>query len=99
MGQTLEAWWKVCRNRWKAAMPKFFKVMMKIFACIGGTVITIHIAFNELSIVADQWWTEIEPLILGISLGGAFVCKFTEKKGDVNIPHITDYDKEQHMED
>lgn len=98
MGQTVRAWWIVCRQRWTAAMPRFFKVMMRIFACIGGATIAINTAFTSMGIIPHDWWTEIQPYLIGISVGGCFVCKFTEKKGDVSIPHITDYDKEQHLE-
>lgn len=94
----ISEFWSIAVDRWKEHMPRFFRVMMKVFACIGGSVISIHIGFNELGITPDEWWTEIEPLILGISIGGCFACKFTAEKGNVSIPHITDYDKEQHLE-
>lgn len=97
MGQ-MKSWWEVCKERWKAEMPKFFKVMMRIFASIGTAVITIHITFDQLGIAAHEWWTEAEPLILGIAIGGCCVCKLTEKKGDIEIPSVTGYDKEQNME-
>lgn len=69
--------WTTIRNRWKTNMPKFFKVMMKVFECIGGAVVAIHIGLGQIGITPHDWWTNAEPLILGISIGGCFVCKFT----------------------
>ena len=77
MGEEIKKTGNEALRRWQEKMPRFFKVLMNIFICIGGAVITVHIAFNQLGIVAHEWWTDIEPLVLGISLGGAFVCKFT----------------------
>lgn len=81
MGEKIKKTGNEALRRWQEKMPKFFKVLMNIFICIGGAVITVHIAFNQLGIVAHEWWTDIEPLVLGISLGGAFVCRFTVDGG------------------
>lgn len=86
--------WGTARLRWKKAMPNFFKKMMTVFALVGGTAITVHIAFSELGIQPHEWWEELERYIVGISVGGCFVCKFTVERGNVDIPHITNYDKE-----
>ena len=81
--------WGTMRMRWKKAMPNFFKNMMKVFACVGGTAIAVHIAFNELGITPHEWWTDMERYIVGISVGGSFACKFTVEKGNVDVPHIS----------
>lgn len=77
MGEKIKKTGNEALKRWKEKMPKFFKVLMNVFICIGGAVITVHIAFNQLGIVEHEWWTDIKPLVLGISIGGAFACKFT----------------------
>lgn len=81
MGEIIKSTGNEAVKRWHEKMPRFFKFMMKVFVCIGTSVIGIHIGFSKLGIVADEWWTEIEPLILGISIGGAIVCKFTVDGG------------------
>lgn len=77
MGEQIKKTGNEMKERWQQKMPKFFKAMMMIFICIGGTVVSIHVAFGLLDITAHEWWTEAEPLVLGISIGGAFSCKFT----------------------
>ena len=99
MGQTVKAWWKVCKDRWKSAMPKFFKVVMTICALVGGTAIAINTAFQALGVTPHDWWNDILPYIIGFSVGGGFIAKFTKERGKIDVPHITGYDKEQHMED
>lgn len=90
--------WKTMRERWRQAMPTFFKRMMMVFACVGGAAITVHLAFKGLDITPHEWWNDVLPYLVGISVGGCFVCKFTVAKGKVDIPHIPGYDKEQNLE-
>jgi hypothetical protein len=90
--------WNTMVERWRNAMPGFFKVVMRICILVGGTATAIHIGFRELGITPDAWWDDISRYLIGGSIGGAFVAKFTMKKGNVDVPHITDYDKEQNLE-
>lgn len=92
-----EIWLTLC-NRWKNAMPKFFKVIMWICALISGTALAVNTAIIAGGGTTHEWWNDIYPYLLGIPGGAAFVCKFTQKYAETGDPLVEGYDKETHIE-
>lgn len=70
--------WKELKNRWRNAMPKFFKRMMWLGYLISGTAIAVHEVFAHYDIQPDDWWLFIERYLIGGGVGIVFACKFTQ---------------------
>ena len=95
MGQTIETWWKVCKNRWKATMPKFFRRMMYLCALISGSSLAANTAIITAGTTPHEWWSNILPYLVGVPAGVMFACKFTVDGGfrDKTVnKHSTDSD-------
>ena len=74
------------RSRWQNHMPKFFRRMMWLGGLVSGTAIAVHEALARLGIEPNEWWKDIEPLLIGCGVGVAFACKFTQTYGDDGNP-------------
>lgn len=69
---------QVLRQRWSAAMPKFFRVVCWLSALVGGTALAVNTAIMSGGGQTHEWWQDIYPYLIGIPAGAAFVAKFTQ---------------------
>ena len=76
--KTMKDFWKELRQRWRNAMPQFFKRMMWICGLISGTALAAHESMALAGIQPHQWWLDIEPYLVAVPAGAMFACKFTQ---------------------
>lgn len=69
---------QVLRQRWTAAMPRFFRVVCWLSALVGGTALAVNTAIMSGGGQTHEWWQDIYPYLIGIPAGAAFVAKFTQ---------------------
>ena len=79
------------KERWTKKMPRFFRQLVVLCACIVGTAFGINTMLNMAGAVAHEWWTDIYPLLIGVPTGMAIVCKLTVAGGykDVDPDKLT----------
>jgi hypothetical protein len=70
---------RLLKQRWKNAMPRFFRNICWIGALISGTALAVNTAITAGGAAPHEWWTEIYPYLLGVPAGAAFVAKFTQQ--------------------
>lgn len=71
---------KTIKDRWKAAMPVFFKWIMGIGTTMAGIALSIQLALDSGNAVIPEWWEKLYPYIIGIGAGMTATAKFTQKK-------------------
>lgn len=76
--KTISDFWTTLRTRWHNAMPRFFKRMMWVCGLISGSALAAHEALAVAGIQPHDWWTDIEPYLIGAPAGVMFACKFTQ---------------------
>ena len=76
--KTMKDFWKELKQRWRNAMPKFFKRMMWICGLVSGTALAAHESMALAGIQPHQWWLDIEPYLVAVPAGAMFACKFTQ---------------------
>jgi hypothetical protein len=69
------------KERWVLKMPRFFRGLVIICACIVGTAFGVNTMLQMTGAVAHEWWTDIYPLLIGVPTGMAIVCKLTVAGG------------------
>ena len=70
---------KILKQRWQNAMPRFFRNICWTGALISGTALAVNTAIIAGGGTPHEWWNEIYPYLLGIPAGAAFVAKFTQQ--------------------
>lgn len=78
--------WKELKNRWRNAMPKFFKRIMWVCGLISGTALAANEAMQMANVEPHQWWIDIRPYLIAVPAGAMFVCKFTQTYGKDGQP-------------
>lgn len=81
MGEIIKNTGNELRERWMQRMPRFFRGIVIICACIVGTAFGINTMLTATGAVAHQWWNDIYPLLIGVPTGMAIVCKLTVAGG------------------
>ena len=76
--KTMKDFWKELRQRWRNAMPQFFKRMMWICGLISGTALAANEAMTVAGIEPHQWWIDIRPYLIAVPAGAMFASKFTQ---------------------
>jgi len=76
--KTMRDFWKELKQRWRNAMPQFFKRMMWICGLVSGTALAAHESMALAGIQPHQWWLDIEPYLVAVPAGAMFACKFTQ---------------------
>jgi len=76
--KTMKNFWKELRQRWRNAMPQFFKRMMWICGLVSGTALAANEAMAVAGIEPHQWWIDIRPYLIAVPAGAMFACKFTQ---------------------
>lgn len=71
---------KTIKERWKAAMPVFFKWIMGIGTAIAGIALSIQLALDSGGATIPEWWEKLYPYLIGIGAGMTATAKFTQKK-------------------
>jgi hypothetical protein len=85
---TVKNVWVTLKTRWQNHMPVFFRRMMWVCGLISGTAIAIHETFTQFGIQPHEWWSDIEPYLIGGPIGAMFVCKFTQTYGNDGNPIV-----------
>ena len=74
-------------SRWKADMPKLFKIAFRISSFVGGFTLAATGGIHAAGYVEPAWLATCIPYIIGISAGIAFTAKFTQtSQNDNNAP-------------
>ena len=76
--KTMKDFWKELKQRWRNAMPQFFKRMMWICGLISGTALAANEAMTVAGIEPHQWWIDIRPYLIAVPAGAMFAFKFTQ---------------------
>ena len=84
--KTRNEFWNTLKSRWENAMPKFFQRMCWVGGLVSGTAIAVHEILAHYNIQPHEWWTDIEPLLLGGGAGMIFASKFTQTYGKDGEP-------------
>ena len=80
--------------RWKADMPKCFKVVFLIAACLLIFSIGVNLSL-KVGLISQEyvpvWWLKLSPYLIGSSGGISFLAKFTRdnKTVDEAIDSVT----------
>ncbi len=78
--------WHTIRDRWRNAMPKFFRIICWTCTLISGTALAVNEAMQAGGATPHEWWNDIYPYLLGIPAGMAFVAKMTQGYDDHGNP-------------
>ena len=81
MGEELRKTSNEAIKRWKERMPKFFRWMMYLCACISGTALAANTAILAAGAQPHEWWSDLFPYLIGVPAGVMFACKFTVDGG------------------
>lgn len=73
------------KGRWVAKMPRFFRRIVIVCACIVGTAIGVNTMLTVANATPHQWWNDIYPYLVGVPTGMAIVCKLTVAGGYKDI--------------
>ena len=68
-------------HRWQEKMPKFFQRIVILCACVVATAFTVNTAMQIAGAEPHEWWRELYPLLIGVPVGMAVVCKLTVAGG------------------
>ena len=80
--------------RWKSDMPKCFKVVFMIAACLLIFSIGVNLSL-KVGLISQEyvpvWWLKLSPYLIGSSGGISFLAKFTRdnKTVDEAIDSVT----------
>ena len=80
--------------RWKSDMPKCFKVVFLIAACLLIFSIGVNLSL-KVGLISQEyvpvWWLKLSPYLIGSSGGISFLAKFTRdnKTVDEAIDSVT----------
>ena len=80
--------------RWKPDMPKCFKVVFMIAACLLIFSIGVNLSL-KVGLISQEyvpvWWLKLSPYLIGSSGGISFLAKFTRdnKTVDEAIDSVT----------
>lgn len=85
---------RLLKQRWRNAMPRFFRNICWTGALISGTALAINTAITAGGGTTPVWWDDIYPYLLGIPAGAAFVAKFTQQYDGLPIEN----NHEQHKD-
>lgn len=91
MGERIRHTGNELKERWTQRMPRFFRGLVVLCACIVGTAFGINTMLNMTGAVAHAWWTDVYPLLIGVPTGMAIVCKLTVAGGykDIDPDRLT----------
>ena len=96
MGEAIKNTGNEALKRWHEKMPKFFRWMMYASAFIFGMALAINTSLNMAGAQPHEWWIDIYPYLIGVSVGVMFCAKFTCDGGfrEKTISHNTILDKD-----
>ena len=91
MGEHIKHTGSELKGRWVGKMPKFFRQLVILCACIVGTAFGVNTMLQMTGAVAHDWWNDIYPLLIGVPTGMAIVCKLTVAGGykDIDPDRLT----------
>ena len=91
MGETIKQQGNELKGRWTAKMPRFFRQLTVLCACVAGTAFGINTMLTMAGAMTHEWWNDIYPLLIGVPTGMIIVCKLTVAGGykDVDPDQLT----------
>ena len=81
MGEQLKQTGNEAVKRWQQKMPRFFRQLMVLCACVAVTAFTVNTAMVESGAEPHEWWRNVYPLLIGVPSGMIVVCKLTVAGG------------------
>lgn len=95
MGEQIKKTGSELKGRWMGKMPRFFRQLVVLCACVAGTALGINTAMMMAGAMPHQWWTDIYPLLIGVPTGMAIVCKLTVAGGykDIDPDRLTRHNR------
>jgi len=95
MGETIKHTGNEIKERWTQKMPRFFRQLMVLCVCVAGTAYGINTFMVMAGAMPHEWWTDIYPLLTGVPVGMAIVCKLTVAGGykDVDPDKLTRHNR------
>lgn len=93
MGEKLRHQGSELKGRWTGKMPRFFRQLVVLCACVAGTAFGINTAMVTAGAMPHEWWNDIYPLLVGVPTGMAIVCKLTVAGGykDIDPDRLTSH--------
>lgn len=91
MGETIRHTGNEVVERWTKRMPRLFRQLMVLCACVVGTAFGVNTMLTATGAVPHEWWTDAYPLLIGVPTGMAIVCKLTVAGGykDIDPDRLT----------
>jgi magnesium-transporting ATPase (P-type) len=90
-------------ERWQQKMPRFFRQLTVVCACIATVAFTVNTAMNQAGATPHEWWTDVYPYLIGVPVGVIMASKLTVAGGYKTIVDpdglLHGFDQEQNMED
>lgn len=95
MGEQIKKTGNELKERWTQRMPRFFRQIVVLCACIVGTAFGVNTMLNMTGAVAHEWWSDIYPLLIGVPTGMTIVCKLTVAGGykDIDPDRLTRHNR------
>lgn len=81
MGETIQRQSSELKGRWVGKMPRFFRQLVVLCACVMVTAFGVNQIMVIGGAVPHEWWTDIYPLLLAVPFGMIIVCKLTVAGG------------------
>lgn len=81
MGKQLRRTGTEIKSRWVQEMPPFFRMIVKLVACIAATAITVNTAVPAFGGTLYEWWGDVYTHILVGSICIIMICKLTVAGG------------------
>lgn len=85
MGEKIRNTGNELKERWLMKMPRFFRQLVVMCACIVGTAFGVNTMLQMTGAMPHQWWSDVYPLLIGVPTGMAIVCKLTVAGGYKHI--------------
>ena len=81
MGEMIKDTGNELKERWMQKMPRFFRQLVILCACVVGTAFGINTMLQMTGATPHDWWNDIYPLLIGVPTGMGIVCKLTVAGG------------------
>lgn len=69
------------KGRWVGKMPRFFRQLVVVCACIIAIAFAINSGVPALGGTLHEWWTDIYTYVIGGCIGIIVTCKLTVAGG------------------
>lgn len=81
MGEVIKNTGSELKGRWMGKMPRFFRQLVKLCACVIAIAFAINSGVPALGGTLHEWWTDIYTYIISTCIGIIATCKLTVAGG------------------